>query len=80
MIIGKNANKARAKHILNLQNNYKLVPPPADGHTFFSVEDDLTHQIREFLAIIDASVTISFFSNPYVKAFLQGLDNRHRPI
>ena len=56
-----------------------MVPAPADGRALLSVEDYLTHQIREFLVITDAGVTSSFFRNTYAKTFLQGLDDRHRP-
>ena len=73
---GKNTTKARAKHILNVRNNCKLVTLPADGRAFLSVGYYLTHQIRECLVIIDAGVTTYFFINPYVKSFLQGLDDR----
>ena len=56
-----------------------MVPPPADGRELLSVEDDLTHNIRECTVIINAGVTIYFFSNPHVKALLIGLDDCHCP-
>ena len=76
---GEKTAKSLAKHLLTLPNNYKPVPPPADGCAYLLVGDYLTHHIREHLVIIDAGVTTSFFSNTYVKALLRGRDERHCP-
>ena len=72
---GNKTSKLRAQHLLNLRKNYRLVPPPAYGHALISVEDDLAHQIREFLVITYVGVNTSFFRNPSVKALPQSLDN-----
>ena len=71
--------KARANHLLNVQKNYKSFPPTADGRAFLSVEDYLTHQIRECLVIIHKGVTTPSSRNKYAKALLRGLDERQRP-
>ena len=76
---GNKTTKAHAKRILNLRKSSKLITPPADGCSFLSVEDDLTHHIQECLIFINAVVITSFFRTPYVKALLRGLDDWRRP-
>ena len=53
--------------------------PPSDGHELFLVEDNLTHQIRLCLVIIDAGVKTSFSRNPYLKSLMRDMYDRHRP-
>ena len=77
---GNKTAQESANNLPNLWKNSKSVPPPVDGHAFLSVEYDLTHQIQEYITIIDAVVKTSFFGNSCVKALLQGLDDWYRPI
>ena len=69
----------RAVHVLNLRQNSKTVPLPADGLSVYTEEEDLPHHIRESFVVCDSSVGVNFYSNVFVKELLRGLNDRHNP-
>ena len=70
----------RARHILCIRDDADSKRRPQDGNSFYSFEEDLYHHIRGALLIISTGIGVGFFSNPFVRDYLFGLNSRHQVL
>ena len=73
-------SQLRAKYILDKRDNKSKLPKPVCGMGFFPFEEQLKHHVDEGLSLASTGIGVSFFQNPYVRDYLQGLQPRHRPV